>query len=85
MEEFFCSQGFECMFRKNISPQKRITVDTDNPKYYEKLVEASKKDFKKVKAAIKILSEIEKEGEYAIPEEIKQIINKTVQIARQAS
>jgi putative ATP-dependent endonuclease of OLD family len=86
IEELFCSQGFECMFRKYIAVEKQHIVPAiDDPQYCKQLIKASKAEFKKVKAAIKILSKIEKEGEYAIPEEIKQIINKTVQIARQAS
>ncbi len=86
IEELFCSQGFECMFRKYIAVEKqRIVPAIDDPQYCKQLIKASKAEFKKVKAAIKILSEIEKEGEYAIPEEIKQIINQAVQIARQAS
>ncbi|KHD11065.1 hypothetical protein PN36_12595 [Candidatus Thiomargarita nelsonii] len=87
IEELFCTQGFECMFRKYIADEKQdiVTATADEPQYCKQLIKASKAEFKKAKAAIKILSEIEKEGEYAIPEEIKQIINQTVQIARQAS
>ncbi len=87
IEELFCTQGFECMFRKYIAVEKqdKVTASADEAQYCKQLVKASKAEFKKVKAAIKILSEIEKEGEYAIPQEIKKIITKAVQIARQAS
>jgi len=87
IEELFCTQGFECMFRKYMAVEKqnKVTASADEPQYCKQLIKASKADFKKTKAAIKIMSEIEKEGEYAIPQEIKQIITKAVQIARQAS
>jgi len=87
IEELFCIQGFECMFRKYIAVEKqsKVTASAEEPQYCKQLIKASKAEFKKTKAAIKILSEIEKEGEYAIPQEIKNIINQTVQIARQAT
>jgi len=68
-----------------VEKQHKVTAFADEAQYCKQLVKASKAEFKKVKAAIKILSEIDKEGEYAIPEEIKQIINQAIQIARQAS
>jgi putative ATP-dependent endonuclease of OLD family len=87
IEELFCTQGFECMFRKHLAVEKQniVTASADAPLYCKQLIKASKAEFKKAKAAIKILSEIEKEGEYAIPQEIKEIITKAVKIARQSS
>jgi putative ATP-dependent endonuclease of OLD family len=85
IEELFCTQGFECMFRKHVAVEKQhiVTASADEAQYCKQLIKASKAEFKKVKAAIKILSEIE--GEYAIPPEIKTILHQAVKIARQAS
>jgi TfoX/Sxy family transcriptional regulator of competence genes len=73
------------MFRKHVAVEKQhiVTASADEAQYCKQLIKASKAEFKKVKAAIKILSEIE--GEYAIPPEIKTILHQAVKIARQAS
>ena len=76
------------MFRKHSAKEKPVTVSADDPKYCKELINSVKKDFKKVKGAIQIVDEIKKIkklGEDAIPQEIIDIINKTIKIARQSS
>lgn len=87
MEEFLCNNGYVDVYERFISDQKiqtnQITASQGSVDYYKQLLEVCENNFK-IPAAHEVISKIQQCGSSGVPPLIKNIIEKSRKIARQA-
>ena len=88
IEVFLCENGFGYMFEANIAPQNqsKITANktTDPNSFWTQVVKNTKRDFRKGKAAMKVIAKME-DDPTLIPAEIKSIIEHVISLAEKCS
>jgi putative ATP-dependent endonuclease of OLD family len=87
MEVFLCMEGYCDIFEGNLSPQKQgnITAPKGTIDYCRQVVDARSNDFKKPKAAITVIEEMEKRGPVGVPTQIQQIIERVLKLAAEVA
>lgn len=86
METFMCMEGYGALFKANISPQKQINITekSGTPKYWKQVIDARQRSFTKPKAMIAICKKIEENGPSGVPEQIVQIVDIALQLAKES-
>lgn len=86
IETFMCMEGYGAVFEANISPQKQknITEKIGTPKYWKQVIDARQRSFTKPKAMIAICKKIEENGPSGVPEQIVQIVDTALQLAKES-
>ncbi len=86
IETFMCMEGYGAVFEANISPQKQrnITEKIGTPKYWKQVIDARQMSLTKPKAMIAICKKIEENGPSGVPEQIVQIVDTALQLAKES-
>lgn len=86
MEVYLCMEGFGSFFEQNVSSQKKgsITAQKGTLQYWQQVIDAQQRS-SKPRNAFAVITEIEKKGKPVIPQQIQQILNTALELAKEAT
>ena len=85
LEEFLCVEGYLSVYESKVSPQKRHTIKADRgtPDYCKQVANAQS-DNTKPRNATAVVEEMELGGQEKVPQQLRDIIECAVKLAREA-
>jgi predicted ATP-dependent endonuclease of OLD family len=86
MEVYLCMEGFGAFFEQNVSQQKKgtITAQKGTLEYWKQVVDAQQRS-SKPRNAFAVITEVDKKGKKAIPQQIQNILNTALELAKEAT
>ena len=82
MEAFLCAEGYLSVYERNVSPQKKSTIEAKlgTLDYCKQVSQAQPNDFK-LRNAAEVIEEMERRGKDGVPQQLRIIIEQALELA----
>ena len=85
LEVFLCMEGYGSLYEAHISPQKsgKVIATHNTPAYWKQVTDAQANNTKTL-AAVEVVEEMEKRGIDGVPQQLREIIELTIELAEES-